>query len=109
MAKASPSRSESAEPDQLKSWKAIAEFLGQPVNVVQRWSRTGMPVERSGRYVTASRLQLSSWLGRASGVAAPVHVVAADENDLTAELRSGLSAVRKERSAKSTRRQHKVH
>jgi hypothetical protein len=29
----------------LKGWQATAGFLGQPVDVAQRWSRSAMPVE----------------------------------------------------------------
>ena len=33
----------------LKGWKDIAEFLGPPVAVAQRWAGEGMPVRREGR------------------------------------------------------------
>jgi len=38
----------------LRGWKEIAEFLGQPINVAQRWAKPGMPVKREGRFITAS-------------------------------------------------------
>src|ERR1700751_3464943 len=50
--------------DILKGWQQIVEFLGQPVSVAERWAREGMPVERKGRFVEASREQLGHWLGR---------------------------------------------
>ena len=81
-------------PDDLTSWKAIAEYLGQPLATVQRWGKSGMPVHRQGRFTVASREELSRWLGRATTAGAPVHLAAANESDLTSELRAGLSAVR---------------
>jgi len=53
---------------ELKGWQEIAAFLGQPVAVAQRWSRfEGMPTERRGRHVCASREKLNQWLGHESG------------------------------------------
>lgn len=78
----------------LKGWKQIADFLGEPTSVVQRWASTGMPVRREGRYVETTVNELNDWLGQQSGK--PVHVVT-DETDLAAELKRGLSYVRKER------------
>jgi hypothetical protein len=43
---------------ELKSWKAIAEYLHKPVATVKRWSEEGMPVRREGRYVMAQRDEL---------------------------------------------------
>ena len=84
---------EESQSDLLKGWKQIAEFLGQPISVAQRWSTTGMPVTRQGRFVVATPEELNSWLGRESGE--PVHVVT-NEADLSEELKRGLSHVRKE-------------
>jgi phage terminase Nu1 subunit (DNA packaging protein) len=78
----------------FKGWQSIAAFLGQPVSVVQRWAKSGMPVARQGRFVTASGEALNKWLGRESGE--PVHV-AKEEDDLASELKRGLSFIRKER------------
>jgi hypothetical protein len=64
-------------------------FLGQPVSVAQRWAKTGMPVTRQGRFVTASPDGSNEWLGRESGTG-PVHVVT-PQTDLSAELKRGLS------------------
>ena len=85
--------SEESQSDLLKGWKQIAEFLGQPISVAQRWATTGMPVARQGRFVVATPEELNNWLGRESGE--PVHVVT-NETDLSAELERGLSHVRKE-------------
>jgi hypothetical protein len=82
------------QPEVLKGWKQIAAFLGEPVSVVQRWASTGMPVRREGQFVSTTPKELNEWLGQQSGK--PVHVVT-DETDLTAELKRGLSFVRKER------------
>jgi hypothetical protein len=91
----SKSKSRSVEskvqPQLLKGWKQIADFLGEPTSFVQRWASTGMPVRREGRYVETSVKELNDWLGQQSGK--PVHVVT-DETDLTAELKRGLSYVR---------------
>jgi hypothetical protein len=77
----------------LKGWNEIAKFLGQPVFVAQRWSRSGMPITREGRRVTATEGELNQWLGRESK-GEPVHI-AAGESDLSADLKRGLSYVRK--------------
>jgi hypothetical protein len=79
--------------DTLKGWNEIAAFLGQPVSVAQRWADSGMPVEKRGRYVYSSREQLNQWLGRESA-GEPVQI-ATPATDLSAELKRGLSFVRK--------------
>jgi hypothetical protein len=84
-----------AEPDILKGWQEIAAFLGQPVSVAQRWANDGMPVRRQIRYVETSRGELNRWLGRESG-GEPVQVVTAT-TDISAELKRGLTFVRKRR------------
>jgi hypothetical protein len=84
---------ESSEGNELQGWAQIGSFLGQPLAVAQRWAHSGMPISRKGRYVTASKQELSSWLGRESGVRAPVHI-AIDSSDLTTDLKRGLTYVR---------------
>ena len=79
----------------LQGWKAIAEYLGQPVASAQRWAKDGMPVQRSGRFVTADAKALDQWIARESHAAAPVHIPRAGERDLVAELQRGLLAARK--------------
>jgi len=78
----------------LTGWPAIAHFLGQPVAVAQRWAKEGMPVERKGRYMTASRDELSKWLGREAGTSQPVHITQSTDSDLLADLRRGLKELR---------------
>jgi hypothetical protein len=85
-------------PDVLKGWQQIAAFLGQPVSVTQRWAAEGMPAKRQGRYVESSREELNRWLGRESA-GEPVHIATKD-TDLSAELKRGLSFVRKHSSKK---------
>jgi hypothetical protein len=85
----------------LKGWKQIAEFLGQPTSVAQRWAGEGLPLRREGRFVTTTPEELNAWLGKESGK--PLHV-ATDETDLTAELKRGLSFVRKEAAGGSGRK-----
>jgi hypothetical protein len=77
----------------LKGWREIADFLGQPVSVAERWAHEGMPVEHKGRSVFASGEDLRNWLGRESS-GEPVQI-ASDDIDLGAELKRGLSYVRK--------------
>jgi phage terminase Nu1 subunit (DNA packaging protein) len=78
----------------LRGWQEIASFLGLPVSTVKRWARFGMPVTREGRRVQASPEEVNRWLGRE--VSEPVRI--ANENtDLSAELKRGLSYVRKRR------------
>jgi hypothetical protein len=79
--------------DLLNGWKKIATFLGQPVSVLQRWAAEGMPIRKQGRYIEASRKELNRWLGRESS-GEPVQI-ATSETDLSAELKRGLTFVRK--------------
>ena len=81
------------EPERLKGWSEIAKFLGQPVSVAQRWAKSGMPVVRERRRVHASPDDLNRWLGRESA-GEPLHI-ATESADLAADLRRGLSYVRK--------------
>jgi len=85
---------ENPEKTALEGWREIAGFLGQTVAVAERWAKTGMPVRKEGRSITASKEELIKWLGREAGE--PVHV-ATEESDLSAELKRGLSYVRSER------------
>ena len=89
-----PEHSPKTEPEALKGWQQISDFLGEPVSVVQRWSHEGMPVHKEGRFVTTSPDELNAWLGKESGK--PVHA-ATESSDLTAELKRGLSYVRREK------------
>ena len=93
------SKPDPVSPTSLKGWQQIAEFLGQPTSVVQRWAKTGMPVVHQGGSVTADPQKLNEWLGREAGE--PVHV-ATDSTDLSAELKQGLSFVRKEQRGQKT-------
>lgn len=88
--------------DSLQGWQQIASFLGQPVAVAQRWARSGMPVERKGRYVYSSREQLNRWLGRELK-GEPVEI-ASDESDLSSELKRGLAYFRKKHLSSSALR-----
>lgn len=94
------------EPEALTGWTQIAAFLGHPAAVVQRWASEGMPVRREGRFVTATPTELNAWLGKESGK--PVHVATAD-TDLTAELKRGLSFVRREKEPTTGRLKKAKH
>ena len=87
-----------ATPALLKGWQAIADFLGEPASVVERWAKEGMPVHRDSRRVTSSPEELNSWMAKVSGK--PVHV-ATETADLSAELKRGLSFVRQEKGQAS--------
>jgi hypothetical protein len=88
-------------PETLKGWQQIAAFLGEPTSVVQRWASDGMPVRKQGRYVETTPDELNAWIGKESGK--PVHV-AAEDTDLTAELKRGLSFIRHKQASKPARR-----
>jgi phage terminase Nu1 subunit (DNA packaging protein) len=96
--KGSKSKSES---DSLHGWAQIAAFLGQAVSVAQRWAESGMPVQKRGRNVYSSREELNRWLGRESA-GEPVQI-ATEGADLAAELKRGLSYVRKHSTARKRR------
>ena len=80
------------EPE-LRGWKTIAEYLGQPLAVALRWAKSGMPVSRKGRYATASTEDLSRWLGREAKMGAPAHISSGQE--LGADLRASLAAAKR--------------
>lgn len=61
--------------------------------MAERWAKSGMPVKRNGRNVSASRAELNAWLGR-EVAGEPVHI-AAETTDLSADLKRGLSYARK--------------
>jgi hypothetical protein len=94
-------KSKSEQPELLKGWQQISGFLGEPPSVVQRWASEGMPVRKQGRYVETTPEELNTWLGKESGK--PVHV-ATEQTDLTAELKRGLSFVRREKPSQPTKR-----
>ncbi len=76
----------------LVGWQQIAAFLGVPMSTAHRWAKSGLPLKREGRNVVASEEELNQWLGRDIGE--PVHIATA-ESDLGAELKRGLSFVKK--------------
>ena len=84
---------------ELKSWKAISDYLHKPVTTVKRWAEEGMPVKREGRFVIADKDSLAAWLGEGDAVRGAVHVATRAE-DLTADLRKGLAAIRNSRRSK---------
>ncbi|MDP9158750.1 MAG: hypothetical protein M3O09_00775 [Acidobacteriota bacterium] len=45
---------------QLKGWAGIAKFLGQPMSIVQRWAKSGMPIRREGRNTVAFAEELNT-------------------------------------------------
>ena len=79
--------------ERLKGWNEIATFLGKPVAVAQRWARSGMPVTREGRFMYASREELSGYLGHEAGLDVPVHI-ATENMDLSADLKRALAYAR---------------
>lgn len=81
----------------LKGWHAISSFLEQPISVVERWAREGMPVMREGRFVYADPAALQRWLGFQPGTKAETQIVA-NTSDLGRELRRSLSTLRQQKS-----------
>ena len=84
--KSRPATKPKVQNERLKGWNEIACFLGQPVAVAQRWARSGMPVTREGRFMYASREELSRYLGGEAGLDVPVHI-ATENMDLSADLK----------------------
>ena len=91
--KSRPATKPKFQNERLKGWNEIARFLGQPVAVAQRWARSGMPVMREGRFMYASREELSQYLGREAGLDVPVHIATANA-DLSADLKRALAHAR---------------
>lgn len=91
------------ESGSLNGWQQIADFLGQPTSVAQRWAKSsGMPVTHVGRRVQALPDELNRWLGRESA-GEPIQI-ATESADLSAELKRGLSYVRKHSPARRKKR-----
>jgi hypothetical protein len=86
-----------ATPEILTGWPAIAKYLGQPLSVAQRWAKSGMPVQRQGRAMTATPGELSRWLGRESGASHPVRIAQPTDDNLLEDLRRGLKQVRSQK------------
>lgn len=86
------------ESSPLKGWQQIATFLGLPISTAQRWAKSGMPVTHQGRRVQASPEELNHWLG--CEASEPVEI-ATESTDLSAELKRGLSYVRKQKQAQN--------
>jgi predicted site-specific integrase-resolvase len=95
----SSSSDSSSEP--LKGWKEIADYLGLPISAAQRWAKSGMPITREGRRVQSSAGELNRWMGRETSE--PVHI-ATESADLSAELRRGLSYVKKQKQTRNKER-----
>lgn len=91
--KSRPATKPKIQKERLKGWIEIASFLGQPAAVAQRWARSGMPVMREGRFMYASREELSQYLGREAGLDVPVHI-ATENADLSADLKRALAHAR---------------
>jgi hypothetical protein len=94
-----PTPTSRIEKERLKGWNEIAGFLGQPITVAQRWARSGMPVTREGKFMYASREELSGYLGREAGLDVPVHI-ATENADLSADLKRALAHARAGNPAK---------
>jgi hypothetical protein len=95
-----PKANSKSESRTLKGWRKIAEFLGQTMAVAQRWQKSGMPVTHEGRFVYASPEDLTAWVGTDRGKDEPVHI-ASEGEDLVADLKQGLSYVRRRRKARN--------
>ena len=91
--KSHPTTKPRVQNERLKGWSEIASFLGQPVAVAQRWARSGMPVGREGRFMYATREELSRYLGREAGLDVPVRI-ATENRDRSADLKRALAHAR---------------
>jgi hypothetical protein len=92
MAKSRKAWKEASQPEEaLKGWQTIADFLGQPISVVERWAKSGMAVAHQGRRVVASTRALNQWLEREPG--GPIRLATAD-NDLSSALKRSVSQAR---------------
>ena len=87
----------SGAPKALKSWKAIAEYLGLTAATVQRWAEDGMPVKREGRFTVAEPAELQAWLGRESHMPKPPQVIIGN-TDMAAALKESISFARRKKS-----------
>jgi len=94
MARSKARKQAPAEPDLLKGWRAISDFLKMPVATVHRWVEAGMPVRREGRYTVADPDELRAWLGREAKMPQPA-VIATNTADLTTGLKQSIAAARK--------------
>jgi len=88
--KSRPAAKPRVQNERLKGWNEIASFLGQPVAVAQEIRH---PVTREGRFMYASREELSGYLGREAGLDVPVHI-ATENMDLSADLKRALAHAR---------------
>ncbi len=87
-----PKKKAVSQPE-LQGWKAIADYLGQPISVVQRWAKSGMPVNRKGRYITASPDDLRAWLGKEEGIGVPAYI--STDEELRDDLKQSLIAAKR--------------
>lgn len=102
--KSRPAAKPKVQNERLKGWNEIASFLGQPVAVAQRWAKSGMPLTREGRFMYASRDELSRFLGREAGLNVAVHI-ATENMDLSAALKRALAHARTSKQDKKQRAQ----
>lgn len=87
-------------PDRLTGWTAITAYLGQTPAVAQRWHEAGMPVVHHGRRVSASRKELTRWVGTEAGKSKPIHI-AEKREDLLSDLKAGLAYARRGKGEKN--------
>lgn len=80
--------------DKLKSWKAIATYLGISESAAQRWASQGMPVKKEGRFTVAEPEELRRWVGRESHMPEAAHIVT-PETDVSAALKASITAMRR--------------
>jgi hypothetical protein len=90
-------KQESRDSDTLKGWREIAAFLELPVSTAHRWAKEGMPVNRQGRHIYASRQSLREWLSN-NRSGASIAVVS-NKSDLTAEIQRSLRTLKRKRAA----------
>jgi hypothetical protein len=100
---AAPGRTAKAkQPESLNGWQKIADFLGQPTSVAQRWARSGMPRHPRGSTRAGFARPTESLAG--AGICWEPILIATETADLTSELKRGLSYVRRHAPAHKKKR-----
>lgn len=87
-------RKSTLQDNKLKSWKAIAAYLGISESAAHRWVEQGMPVKKEGRFTVADGEELRRWLGRESHMPEAAHIVT-PETDVSVALKASITAMRR--------------
>jgi hypothetical protein len=89
-----PKKKTAPAPTVLKSWVAIAKFLGTSPASAQTWAKQGMPVRREGRFTIANPAEVQAWLGEQSHMPGPAHILT-DNADIAKALKESISITKR--------------